>query len=233
MSRMSNSDNYHQTGAHTVATARARREIGKWSIDQITAAVRYVVHKGTVWTGDLEMSVLKHLQDNAQSVRGHHPAGPNGYRHVLDARIWIRAPPAPQVPLSPETVVDHARIGELPERTARQQQHLEQHDPCADGPNNMVYRCQLCDEKDGPIAWDTIGHGNGICVDKKCYNYTNLIEWLHTQEDQDVNVMATIPHSRRELSSEELLSTPMSPAPPNGCTGGHIRESYIPPHFTN
>ena len=70
----------------------------------------------------------------------------------------------------------------------------EEINPCGDDvlDSNVVniHKESGCDGKDGMISRDTIKSGDGICVDKACYDKNYLEKWLNTK--------STIPHNPRK-----------------------------------
>ena len=78
--------------------------------------------------------------------------------------------------------------------------------PCRAGPLKSLYRCRACQGLDGPISYTPIVEG--ICADKKCYDYESLSHWLENAR------VPTIPHSGRQVSVHALENLIFAKSPP-------------------
>ena len=66
---------------------------------------------------------------------------------------------------------------------------MANHNPCQGGPLQSVYRCNQCDGRDDIISLGPIAAGDGVCVDRQCYDRHQLTAALqHNQR---------VPHNRR------------------------------------
>ena len=85
-----------------------------------------------------------------------------------------------------------------------------EHDPCVGGPNASLYRCPGCDGQiDQYITMDEIPVGNGVCVDKACYDRNQLAIWLQHN--------ARVPHNNRAMTPADFAAHQNDNAPNNGC----------------
>ena len=87
---------------------------------------------------------------------------------------------------------------------------MADHNPCAGGPNQSVYRCAECDgQNDQYISMDNIAAGEGVCVDRACYDRNQMA--LALQYD------ARVPHTRRDLTPGQFAALMGNAAPAGGC----------------